>query len=165
MRTRNARLREADQAVEVGSVEVEVANTIAISSAVGIDFSEVEEEVLEEIARREEEDLARYAAMSERAGIDGVLAVHKDCILYVENEALSDRNHEKASICRRIIVVAPFSKITHWIRNMDDMYRFVDTSALFEETGYKNDHRACELLSRMMVVEAYQLLLLPFNAG
>ncbi|KAI9160385.1 hypothetical protein LWI28_007657 [Acer negundo] len=52
-----------------------------------------------------------------------------------------------------------------WIRNMDDMYRFVDTSALFEETGYKNDHRACELLSRMMVVEAYQLLLLPFNAG
>ncbi|KAK0597230.1 hypothetical protein LWI29_023210 [Acer saccharum] len=34
-----------------------------------------------------------------------------------------------------------------------------------EETGYKNDHRARELLSRMMVVGPHQLLLLPFNAG
>ncbi|KAK1576562.1 hypothetical protein Q3G72_014961 [Acer saccharum] len=49
--------------------------------------------------------------------------------------------------------------------NMDDMYRFVDPSALSEETGYKNDHRARELLSRMMVVGPHQLLLLPFNAG
>ncbi|KAK3218254.1 hypothetical protein Dsin_012224 [Dipteronia sinensis] len=50
-------------------------------------------------------------------------------------------------------------------RNMVDMYRFVDPSALSEETGYTNDHRARELLSRMMVVGPHQLLLLPFNAG
>ncbi|KAK2652251.1 hypothetical protein Ddye_012107 [Dipteronia dyeriana] len=50
-------------------------------------------------------------------------------------------------------------------RKMDDMYRFVDPSALSEETGYKNDHRAHELLSRMMVVGPHHLLLLPFNAG
>ncbi|KAI9162296.1 hypothetical protein LWI28_025871 [Acer negundo] len=49
--------------------------------------------------------------------------------------------------------------------NMDDMYRFVEPSTLYEETGYKNDHRAHELLSRMMVVGPHQLLLLPFNAG
>ncbi|KAK1567343.1 hypothetical protein Q3G72_011065 [Acer saccharum] len=35
-----------------------------IGSALGLDFSEVDEEMLEEITRREEEDVARYEAMS-----------------------------------------------------------------------------------------------------
>ncbi|KAK0596225.1 hypothetical protein LWI29_013842 [Acer saccharum] len=47
-----------------GSVEAEVANTLAVGAAIGIDFSEVEEEVMEEITRREYEDLARCAANS-----------------------------------------------------------------------------------------------------
>ncbi|KAK4841153.1 hypothetical protein QYF36_027373 [Acer negundo] len=69
MRTRNARLRVSEdvsgnKVMEVGTVEVEVAKTIAISAAVGIDFSEVEEEVPEEISRREEEDLACLPAIS-----------------------------------------------------------------------------------------------------
>ncbi|KAK1584702.1 hypothetical protein Q3G72_035413 [Acer saccharum] len=47
-----------------GSVEAEVANTLAVGAAIGIDFSEVEEEVMAEITRREYEDLARCAANS-----------------------------------------------------------------------------------------------------
>ena len=46
-----------------GSSEEEAANVVAIGEAIGVDFSEVEEEVLEEIVRREEEDTARYEAL------------------------------------------------------------------------------------------------------
>ncbi|KAI9161251.1 hypothetical protein LWI28_015741 [Acer negundo] len=67
-RTRKAKHIEVagvlgNQVTEPGSVEKEVANVMAIGSTVGFDFLEVEEEVLEEIARREEEDLARFAAI------------------------------------------------------------------------------------------------------
>ncbi|KAK1587479.1 hypothetical protein Q3G72_013262 [Acer saccharum] len=67
MKTRNAKHREVEQrSIELvlGSVEAEVANTLAVGAAIGIDFSEVEEEVMAEITRREYEDLARCAANS-----------------------------------------------------------------------------------------------------
>ncbi|KAK1575177.1 hypothetical protein Q3G72_003236 [Acer saccharum] len=67
MKTRNAKHREVEQrSIELvsGSVEAEVANTLTVGAAIGIDFSEVEEEVMAEITRREYEDLARCAANS-----------------------------------------------------------------------------------------------------
>ncbi|KAK1548967.1 hypothetical protein Q3G72_008921 [Acer saccharum] len=96
MRTRNARLRGAEevlgnQAMEVGSVEAEVANTIAIGSAIGIDFSKVEEEVLEEMPIREEEDLACYATISGCRSHGGVDGSPQACFLCLEIEALSGR--------------------------------------------------------------------------
>ncbi|KAK0599790.1 hypothetical protein LWI29_008671 [Acer saccharum] len=50
--------------IKSGSVEEEVAKTVIIGKALGFDFSEVEDEVLEEITRREEEDIVRFEAIS-----------------------------------------------------------------------------------------------------
>ncbi|KAK4854869.1 hypothetical protein QYF36_002044 [Acer negundo] len=56
MRTRKAKLRE--------DTEIKAAKVMAIGSVLGLDFSEVDKEVMEEIIRREEEDVARFDAMS-----------------------------------------------------------------------------------------------------
>ncbi|KAI9165937.1 hypothetical protein LWI28_023202 [Acer negundo] len=56
MRTRKAKLRE--------DAEIEAAKVMAIGSTLGLNFSEVDEEVMEEIIRREEEDVTRFDAMS-----------------------------------------------------------------------------------------------------
>ncbi|KAK0602652.1 hypothetical protein LWI29_035708 [Acer saccharum] len=56
MRTRNS--------LKSGSVEEEAAKTVELGIALGFDFSEVEDEVLEEITRREKEDIARFEAIS-----------------------------------------------------------------------------------------------------
>ncbi|KAK4834468.1 hypothetical protein QYF36_023323 [Acer negundo] len=56
MRTRKAKLRE--------DAEIEVAKVMAIGSALGLNSSEVDDDVMEEIIRREEEDMARFDAMS-----------------------------------------------------------------------------------------------------
>ncbi|KAK0605231.1 hypothetical protein LWI29_024374 [Acer saccharum] len=52
------------QTMLTGSAEDEATKVLAIGSVLGIDFSEVEEEVLVEIARREEEDAARFEALN-----------------------------------------------------------------------------------------------------
>ena len=56
MRTRNTKSREI--------AELEAAKVMKIGSALGLNFSEVDEEMLEEITRREEEDVASHEAMS-----------------------------------------------------------------------------------------------------
>ncbi|KAK4849260.1 hypothetical protein QYF36_022977 [Acer negundo] len=56
MRTRNFKFREA--------AEIEAAKVIVISSVLGLDFSEANEEMLEEITIREEENLTHHEAIS-----------------------------------------------------------------------------------------------------
>ena len=56
MRTRNS--------IKSGSVEEEAAKTVEIGIALGFEFSGVEDEVLEEITRREKEDIASFEAFS-----------------------------------------------------------------------------------------------------
>ncbi|TXG46493.1 hypothetical protein EZV62_028007 [Acer yangbiense] len=56
MRTRNS--------IKSGSVEEEAAKTVEIGIALGFEFSEAEDEVMEEITRREKEDIARFEAIS-----------------------------------------------------------------------------------------------------
>ncbi|KAK0599370.1 hypothetical protein LWI29_004690 [Acer saccharum] len=59
-----AKVVSGKQVTSKDTVEVEVANVNAVRSMVGFDFSEVEEEVLDEITRTEKEDLARFEAIS-----------------------------------------------------------------------------------------------------
>ncbi|KAI9194038.1 hypothetical protein LWI28_002596 [Acer negundo] len=56
MRTRNS--------IKSGSVEEEVVKTVEMGIALGFDFSKMEDVVLEEITRREKEDIARFEAIS-----------------------------------------------------------------------------------------------------
>ncbi|KAK1577723.1 hypothetical protein Q3G72_024271 [Acer saccharum] len=56
MRTRNS--------IKSGSVEEEADKTVEMGLALGFEFSEVEDVVLEEIMRREKEDIARFEAIS-----------------------------------------------------------------------------------------------------
>ncbi|KAK4852260.1 hypothetical protein QYF36_022459 [Acer negundo] len=64
MRTRNSSSRISGQClVNSGTVEEEVDKVVAIGTAIGFKFSDAEEEVRVAIARREEEDNARYNAI------------------------------------------------------------------------------------------------------
>ncbi|KAK1560876.1 hypothetical protein Q3G72_031846 [Acer saccharum] len=76
MRTRNSKNRgvEAGQSgqsecvgqhlMSTGSAEDKAANVLAVGSILGVDFSGIEDEMLVEIARREEEDAARFEALN-----------------------------------------------------------------------------------------------------
>ncbi|KAK1583431.1 hypothetical protein Q3G72_023682 [Acer saccharum] len=67
MRTRKSMARGAlrdQQMVQSRTVEDEVGKVMAVGARIGVDFSEVEDEVLVEIARREEEDAARFEALN-----------------------------------------------------------------------------------------------------
>ncbi|KAK1571040.1 hypothetical protein Q3G72_010936 [Acer saccharum] len=72
MRTRNSKNRGVEagqsgqsecmgqQLMSTGSAEDEAANVLAVGSMLGVDFSGIEDEMLVEITRREEEDAARF---------------------------------------------------------------------------------------------------------
>ncbi|KAK1564330.1 hypothetical protein Q3G72_000737 [Acer saccharum] len=108
MRTRNAKFKGAEgvpgnQMKVTDSVELEVANVIAIGTAVGFDFSEVfqvEEEVLDEITRREEEDLVRFEAISEG----------------LEWRFLS---REARRLWRAFCFVSVFKEVSGWVKDVD----------------------------------------------
>ncbi|KAK3224853.1 hypothetical protein Dsin_004715 [Dipteronia sinensis] len=72
MRTRNSINRGSDDGqskrtgllgMKAGYVEEEVAKTVETGIALGFEFAEVEDEMLEEMSRREMEDTARFEAM------------------------------------------------------------------------------------------------------
>ncbi|KAK4856932.1 hypothetical protein QYF36_022766 [Acer negundo] len=73
MKTRSSKIQcsDSNQSVkprqstgELGEVEDKVTKTLEIGTAVGFDFIGIEEEVMEAIARREEEDAANFEALN-----------------------------------------------------------------------------------------------------